>query len=560
MVTKLRMFILYSLFATPTLAQTLGNNLFKNPGAEEGLLWWNHISVVVLQYPPAHEGTYNFQFPFLDPGYLLQHVEVSDYAGKIDSGGLQALMGGWCYTEFSPNDFWIEVRFFDSVGFEISRWKQENITPPALEWAELKFQITLPPQTRSLDVYFRKDINKQPYLLDDLFFRLLLPDSPLPTGTPPSTQPTPVFDPNHPLGDNLLKNPGAEEELIWWNSLSVVVTAYPPSHTGTYSFELPFLEQVSYLLQNIDLSKYADLIDQGLLDALVGGWRYTEYSPNECWIEVRFLDRLGFEISRWKQEHISTPALEWAELKYQLSLPPQTRGVAVYYRKDVNHQAYSLDDLFFRPLLRESSQPTATPPPFSLPTPTNTPPPQPNTSPGVTYHFNESTPAGNHLLIFPPGRPGEYNLGEVFFRPLSIPAGSERFTDGFGLVVSLDAGEGVTLFGPPYVIESDYAFLRVNAWVSDANVSLALGALDADAADTLAGANVNGSIGLNLLQNAARFVNHFASLEAFYKSERRAIVPVIQAVNPNPEGNLSVQFDNLEIYRITTNDFPVPPK
>jgi len=85
---------------------------------------------------------------------------------------------------------------------------------------------------------------------------------------------------------------------------------------------------------------------------------------------------------------------------------------------------------------------------------------------------------------------------------------------------------------------------------------LALGALDATKADNLAGAALNGAIGVNIMMDASRFKNQFGYLEAFYKAERGAIVPVLQAANGKDGKRVTVQFDNLEIYRIPKESFP----
>jgi hypothetical protein len=48
----------------------------------------------------------------------------------------------------------------------------------------------------------------------------------------------------------------------------------------------------------------------------------------------------------------------------------------------------------------------------------------------------------------------------------------------------------------------------------------------------------------------------FVYLEAFYKSERGAIVPVFQAANSPNAARVTVQFDNLEIFRIPKDQLP----
>lgn len=180
----------------------------------------------------------------------------------------------------------------------------------------------------------------------------------------------------------------------------------------------------------------------------------------------------------------------------------------------------------------------------------------PDISPVFVYSFNGTSSEENQILLIPPGNPGEYNLGDVFFRSLTTSAGDEDYTDGFGVSITLDPGEGVTCYGNPIAVEEDYVYLRIGAWTTEAGVSLALGTLDATPAENIAKASLNGSVEANILMDASRFKNKFGYLEAFYKSERGAVVPVFQAANGKDSKRVAIQFDNLEIYRIPKISLP----
>ena len=195
--------------------------------------------------------------------------------------------------------------------------------------------------------------------------------------------------------------------------------------------------------------------------------------------------------------------------------------------------------------------------PSDVPTPRATPTPGTGTiSPIARYTFSGATAADNDLFSAPPGIPGDFDIGDVIFGSLTIQAGDEDYTDGFGVSVTLDAGQGVIFFGNPIPVEDDYVFLRISAWTTGNKVSLAVGALDAVPADSLVMAMLNSSIGVNILTDPQRLLNQFGHLEAFYKPERGAIVPVFQAANrPNGE-RVTVQFDNLVIYRIPKSSLP----
>lgn len=167
--------------------------------------------------------------------------------------------------------------------------------------------------------------------------------------------------------------------------------------------------------------------------------------------------------------------------------------------------------------------------------------------------FNLSTSAENKLLAVPPGAAGQFDMADVFFKPFSADSVDFSYTDGFGASITLDAGEGVILFGNPMEVGDDYVYMRISAWTNNANVAIALGALDAQPAANLSGAALNGSVEANILLNCSRFVNRFGHIEAFYKSERGAIVPVVQ-ITSNTSQRVIVQMDNLEIYRLSLSE------
>ncbi|MBN2327967.1 MAG: hypothetical protein JXR73_12505 [Candidatus Omnitrophica bacterium] len=168
--------------------------------------------------------------------------------------------------------------------------------------------------------------------------------------------------------------------------------------------------------------------------------------------------------------------------------------------------------------------------------------------PIYTYTMDGSTDEENNLLvIYPEG----YQLGNYSYGEFDVSEGEEEYTNGFGLKANLEPGKGVTVFGKPLTVDPEtYIFLRISASCSDPRAEIAVGALDAESAEYLEDAKLNGSIGSNLLRVSTRFVNHFEYLETLYLRERTAIVPVFQAVNSSGVGSIQVQFDNLEIYAI----------
>ncbi len=172
------------------------------------------------------------------------------------------------------------------------------------------------------------------------------------------------------------------------------------------------------------------------------------------------------------------------------------------------------------------------------------------------YTFSAPTSVDNNLILQPPTG---FQLGNVSFDVLSIENEDLEYTDGAGIRVNINKNEGATFFGKPFEVkENDIVYVRVSTQTSDSNVALAVGALDAVMADSIENAALDGSIGVNMIINSEQYVDQFGYLWACYEPKRNAVVPVFQVANSNEENTVTVQFDNLEIYRFSKNQFPEP--
>jgi hypothetical protein len=364
------------------------------------------------------------------------------------------------------------------------------------------------------------------------------------------------------ISDNLLQNPGAENGTNEWTALVNRIETSSNAHTGTKSFNHRGLNGGGdgYLVveQRVNVTTFTTAIDSGQADAVVGMWANT--TNDFAGIILEFYDSIGIAIGDWKNETLSSPN-GWKEFKYRIPIPANTRTIAFQFTGATetrtsgvgNNLNIDFDDLSLQILSNEPPTPTPTVTP--IPTPIQ-PTPQPVT-PDVLYTFDNPTLAENDLIEFPPGRAGEYSLADYFFRPLTTQTNDNAYTNGFGLSLVVEPGTGATFYGKPLTVSGEYVFLRVSAWASNQNVSIAIGALDATESDTVANANLNGSIGVNILFDAIRFVERFDHLEALYFPERNAAVPVFQVSNTSTDERVTVQFDNLEIYRIPKNQFPL---
>ncbi len=173
----------------------------------------------------------------------------------------------------------------------------------------------------------------------------------------------------------------------------------------------------------------------------------------------------------------------------------------------------------------------------------------------LLYTMSAPTAQDNNLILLPPT---DFNLANVIFGDLlTMNPDDISYTDGVGISVNMNEGEGATFYGKPFAVEpDDYVYVRISVSTNNPNVSLGVGALDAQMADSFEDARVNGSIGLNLQMSGKKYVDWFGYLWACYKPVGDAVVPVFQAAN-NGEP-IRVQFDNLEIYRFSKSSFPLP--
>ncbi len=163
----------------------------------------------------------------------------------------------------------------------------------------------------------------------------------------------------------------------------------------------------------------------------------------------------------------------------------------------------------------------------------------------LQYTFSASTSEENNFMLSSP--PG-FELGEVNFGLINMTPNELDYTDGVGIVVNLAQNQGATFYGKPFEVENDdYVFVRISTRTTSANVSLGIGLLDAQMANTFAESAVDGSLGLNLDMNAQPYMDRFCYLWACYEPKRDAVVPVFQAANSGEM--VTVQFDNLEVIR-----------
>jgi acid phosphatase type 7 len=159
--------------------------------------------------------------------------------------------------------------------------------------------------------------------------------------------------------DNLLINPGAEEDLIGWavtegymESLGAYVCDGIEPHSGDYYFIVGALcNTATYAeaYQEIDVSDYIECIDQNLSYINYGGylsdWGGSDYPE----MAITFIDENGYEIDR--TNNIGTYNSFWTLFSNEYQIPMGTRSVQMIlmgtkYAGDDNDSYF--DDLFLR--------------------------------------------------------------------------------------------------------------------------------------------------------------------------------------------------------------------
>ena len=145
----------------------------------------------------------------------------------------------------------------------------------------------------------------------------------------------------------------------------------------------------------------------------------------------------------------------------------------------------------------------------------------------------------------PPGySAGEVSMGEV---PVKIEG-----SDGHGLVISLQPGEGVLVMGmTQYAVGTDPVLVRALAWASGPGATVALAALNVGSDDT-----ADGRMAYMTTEAVGVPPEDVALLALVYSAPSGVVVPAFQAVlSPDAAGPVEVFFDNFEIL---PSRFPEP--
>ena len=161
------------------------------------------------------------------------------------------------------------------------------------------------------------------------------------------------------LGPNLLANPGAEDSLSGWTVRAGVVEALTSgvcNGIAPYRGERYFIvgglcteSDQAECFQNVDVSMYAESIDEGEMQAHFGGYLSNYAGSDQPELFIAFLDQNGIETKA--SEVLSTLNDNWTMLGLWDSIPPGTRTIQMTLRgtrrAGEDNDSY-FDELFLR--------------------------------------------------------------------------------------------------------------------------------------------------------------------------------------------------------------------
>ena len=161
------------------------------------------------------------------------------------------------------------------------------------------------------------------------------------------------------LSDNLLLNPGAEEDTLFWTveegileSLEAEVCFGTSPHSGQRYFAIGGLcEESPYALawQEADISMLADTIDNGQSAVLYGAWLSDYGGSDEPAFSVRFYDENGEWLGT--SDTISSTNSSWESFQNAYPIPVGTRKLRFVMtgtrNSGTDNDSY-LDDAFMR--------------------------------------------------------------------------------------------------------------------------------------------------------------------------------------------------------------------
>lgn len=161
--------------------------------------------------------------------------------------------------------------------------------------------------------------------------------------------------------------------------------------------------------------------------------------------------------------------------------------------------------------------------------------------------FDQNSFAQTGWTVFPVGS-GEYSPAPVIVSAIPSSFDDPTHTNGRGILVSAQNGQGALVLGPVVPTNGELAVLSVSILVTSPEAIVAVGALDVAPDGTIA--NVDGSATYSFESNSSAFVKGYHRVRVLYQPKNSAFIPLFQiAVDPSKQGEfVTAMVDNFEVH------------
>lgn len=203
------------------------------------------------------------------------------------------------------------------------------------------------------------------------------------------------------------------------------------------------------------------------------------------------------------------------------------------------------------PLVMKKATPTPTP--TAIPAPTLIPFPfvipnatgsQESVTRSILHPFSGASAEENGIAIQGAGF-GAYPLADVSFGFLPVDNAFDGATDGQGVIIQADPGEGAMIFGSK-IEDNQSAVIRCSVRADRPHALITIASI---------GSAPDRFIATNYPDNEAYFTDQYLRLQTFCVPPSAGFQPVIQVVNTSSTEALTVYLDNFDIYFIDPNKY-----
>ncbi len=161
----------------------------------------------------------------------------------------------------------------------------------------------------------------------------------------------------------------------------------------------------------------------------------------------------------------------------------------------------------------------------------------PVSSQDVRIDFSETTAEANGIIVTGPDF-GRLPKAEILFSSIPTEGTFEDATDGHGVVIVAEPGEGILIQARP-VSTPHSAIIRCNVRTDTANALIAIAALDTGSDQFVA---TNGPA------DGSSFVDSYQRLSVLFSPPTTGFVPIVQIVNTSETETLTAFVDRLDVF------------